>query len=271
MSPEAQIELAVFVVIRGRFIHDLRKIAMLPWIQLDAASIPGGGGELRLKQRGTEFSIMLGTNELMNSRLSGSEEALATLAWERIKDRQRPHVMIGGLGMGFTLRAALSVLPADARITVAELVPAVVDWARGPMAEVYKGSLDDPRVTVHLGDVAALIERSRAAFDAILLDVDNGPEGLTRESNDGLYDYAGLRAAKAALRPKGVLAVWSQGPDQGFTRRLSTIGFDVKEEHIRAGRKRGARHVIWLATNGPAAAKAASQPKANTRPPRPRG
>ncbi|NML72708.1 hypothetical protein HHL25_01085 [Rhizobium sp. S-51] len=244
---------------------------MLPWIQLDAASIPGGGGELRLKQRGTEFSIMLGTNELMNSRLSGSEEALATLSWERIKERQRPHVLIGGLGMGFTLRAALSVLPADARITVAELVPAVVDWARGPMAEVYKGSLDDPRVTVHVGDVAALIERSRAAFDAILLDVDNGPEGLTRESNDGLYDYAGLRAAKAALRPKGVLAVWSQGPDQGFTRRLSTIGFDVKEEHIRAGRKRGARHVIWLATNGPAAAKTTSQPKANTRPPRPRG
>ncbi|MHA7968213.1 spermidine synthase [Rhizobium sp. CAU 1783] len=244
---------------------------MLPWIQLDAASIPGGGGELRLKQRGTEFSIMLGTNELMNSRLSGSEEALATLAWERIKERQRPHVLIGGLGMGFTLRAALSVLPADARITVAELVPAVVAWARGPMAEVFRGSLDDPRVTVHVGDVATLIERSRATFDAILLDVDNGPEGLTRESNDGLYDYAGLRAAKAALRPKGVLAVWSQGPDQGFTRRLSTIGFDVKEEHIRAGRKRGARHVIWLATNGPAAAKAASQPKENTRPQKPRG
>ncbi len=229
---------------------------MLPWVQLDSASIPGGGGELRLKQRGTEFSIMLGTNELMNSRLSGSEEALATLAWERIAPRARPHVLIGGLGMGFTLRAALAVLPADAKVTVAELVPAVVDWARGPMADVFKGSLDDPRVAVHVGDVGALIERARGAFDAILLDVDNGPEGLTRESNDGLYDYAGLRTSKAALRPKGVLAVWSSGPDQSFTRRLTTIGFAVKEEHIRAGRKRGARHVIWLAntdkSTGPA-------------------
>ncbi|MFA7415190.1 MAG: MnmC family methyltransferase [Rhizobium sp.] len=223
---------------------------MLPWTQLDSAPIPGGGGELRLKQRGTEFSIMLGTNELMNSRLSGSEEALASLAWDRIAPRARPHILIGGLGMGFTLRAALAVLPEDAQVTVAELVPEVVAWARGPMAEVFKGSLDDPRVKVHVGDVATLIDRSRRSYDAILLDVDNGPEGLTRAANDSLYDYAGLRSAKAALRPKGVLAVWSSGPDQSFTRRLSATGFAVKEEHVRAGRKRGARHVIWLAVNG---------------------
>ncbi len=231
---------------------------MLPWTQLDSAPIPGGGGELRLKQRGTEFSIMLGTNELMNSRLSGSEEALATLSCERIRGRKRPHILIGGLGMGFTLRAALAVLPEDAQITVAELVPAVVAWARGPMAEVFKGSLDDPRVRIHQGDVGTLIGASRNTYDAILLDVDNGPEGLTRAANDGLYDYAGLRSAKAALRPSGVLAVWSSGPDQGFTRRLSTTGFTVKEEHIRAGRKRGARHVIWLAS--PDGGDGAAQP-----------
>ncbi|SSC66944.1 spermidine synthase [Ciceribacter selenitireducens] len=231
---------------------------MLPWIQLDSAPIPGGGGELRLKQRGTEFSIMLGTNELMNSRLSGSEEALATLAWERIAPSKRPHILIGGLGMGFTLRAALAVLPADAQVTVAELVPAVVAWARGPMAEVFKGSLDDPRVKVHVGDVASLIHTYRHSYDAILLDVDNGPQGLTRSANDGLYDYAGLRAAKGALRARGVLAVWSSGPNPGFTRRLGTLGFKVKEEHVRAGKKRGARHVIWLAS--PDGGDGAAQP-----------
>lgn len=221
---------------------------MLPWIQLDRADIPGGGGELRLKQRGQEFSIMLGTNELMNSRLSGSEEALATLAEERIRGRAAPAVLIGGLGMGFTLRAALAVLPADALVTVAELVPAVVAWARGPMAEVFKGCLDDPRVVVHTGDVGALIRASRQAFDAILLDVDNGPDGLTRASNDSLYDHAGLRASQEALRPGGVLGVWSSGPDAGFTRRLKETGFAAETVNVRANAKRGgARHVIWMA------------------------
>lgn len=221
---------------------------MLPWIQLDSAVIPGDGGELRLKQRGQEFSIMLGTNELMNSRLSGSEEALATLAEERIRDRVAPAVLIGGLGMGFTLRAALAVLPADARVTVAELVPAVIAWARGPMAEVFKGCLDDPRVHIHEGDVSALIRSSRSAFDAILLDVDNGPDGLTRASNDSLYDHTGLRASATALRPAGVLGVWSSGPDAGFTRRLKETGFEAESLNVRANAKRGgARHVIWMA------------------------
>ncbi|MBX4940433.1 spermidine synthase [Rhizobium binae] len=219
---------------------------MLPWIQLDSATIPGEGGELRLKQRGSEFSIMLGANELMNSRLSGSEEALATLSWERIKTHPKPRMLIGGLGMGFTLRAALAVLPDDADVTVAELVPAVVAWARGPMAEVFKGCLDDPRVGIHQGDVGEEIRAGKSAYDAILLDVDNGPDGLTRKSNDRLYDFAGLRAARDALRPGGVLAVWSSGPDPDFTRRLKDSGFAVDVVNSRAGRKRGARHVIWL-------------------------
>jgi len=221
---------------------------MLPWIQLDSAQIPGEAGELRLKQRGSEFSIMLGSNELMNSRLSGSEEALATLSYDKLKGRPRPSILIGGLGMGFTLRAALAVVPKDATIVVAELVPAVVSWARGPMAEVFKGCLDDPRVGIHQGDVSELIRSSRAKFDAILLDVDNGPDGLTRQSNDGLYDFAGLKAAREALRPGGVLAVWSSGPDASFTRRVRDSGFVVEAVNSRANGKRGgARHVIWLA------------------------
>jgi len=224
---------------------------MLPWIHLDTASIPGNGGELRLKQRGQEFSIMLGANELMNSRLSGSEEALATLAQDRIRERASPSLLIGGLGMGFTLRAALGVLPADARVTVAELVPAVVAWARGPMADVFKGCLDDPRVEIHEGDVAELIRSSKGRFDAILLDVDNGPDGLTRTSNDRLYDAGGLRASREALRPGGVLAVWSSGPDPRFTRRLKEAGYAAEVVNTRANGKRGgARHVIWLAVRG---------------------
>lgn len=221
---------------------------MLPWIQLDVAKVPGDSAELRLKQRGQEFSIMLGANELMNSRLSGSEEQLAVLAEERIRHQKKPVVLIGGLGMGFTLRAALAVMPPEAEIIVAELVPEVVAWARGPMAEVFKGSLDDPRVAIHVGDVGALIKGSKGRFDAILLDVDNGPDGLTRTSNDSLYDHAGLRAAQAALRPKGVLGVWSSGPDDRFTRRLKECGYTAEALSVRASTKRsGARHVIWMA------------------------
>ncbi|TCU33817.1 spermidine synthase [Rhizobium azibense] len=221
---------------------------MLPWIQLDSTIIPGDGGELRLKRRGSEFSIMLGSNELMNSRLSGSEEALATLSWDRIKDHTRPKILIGGLGMGFTLRAALAVLPADAEVVVAELVPAVVAWARGPMAEVFKGCLEDPRVVLHQGDVAEVICSVEAGFDAILLDVDNGPDGLTRTSNDRLYDLNGLRASREALCSGGVLAVWSSGPDPSFSRKLRDSGFLVDAVNTRAnGTRGGARHVIWLA------------------------
>jgi len=221
---------------------------MIPWTLVDTAQVPGGG-ELRLKQRGAEFSIMLGQNELMNSRLSGSEEALATIACERIRDRKAPRILIGGLGMGFTLRAALAALGPAARIVVAELVPAVVAWARRPMAEVFADSLTDPRVSIREADVGHLIRSEASAFDAILLDVDNGPEGLTRKANDALYDLKGLSAARAALRPGGVLAVWSSTQNPKFTWRLGKAGFAVEEVRARAnGSRGGARHVIWIAT-----------------------
>jgi spermidine synthase len=224
---------------------------VIPWVQLDSAKTPDGQQELRLKRRGSEFSIMLGTNELMNSRLSGSEQALAKLSCQRIADHRRPRMLIGGLGMGFTLRAALAELGNDASIVVAELVPTVVAWARGQMAEVFGGCLDDPRVTVEETDVGQLIRSGPAAWDAILLDVDNGPQGIVHKSNDALYSLQGLGVARTALKPGGVLAVWSQGPDGGFTRRLKQAGFAVEEINTRANGKRGARHVIWMATNGP--------------------
>ena len=222
---------------------------MIPWILLDSAPVPGGSSELRLLRRGAEFSIRLGRDELMNSRLSGSEEALATMACDRIRSRTAPRVLIGGLGMGSTLRAALAALGPDAGIAVAELVPAVVKWARGPMTEVFGDSLADPRVSIHEGDVGQLIRSGPSAFDAILLDVDNGPEGLTRDSNDVLYDLQGLGAARTALRPGGVLAVWAARPDLKFTQRLRKAGFDVDEVTVRANKARaGAKHVIWIAT-----------------------
>jgi spermidine synthase len=219
---------------------------MIPWVHLDSATTPDGQ-TVRLKQRGAEFSIMLGANELMNSRLSGSEEALARLSIAKIAGVPSPHVLIGGLGMGFTLRAALAELGPSAKVTVAELIPAVVTWARGPMDAVFGGCLDDPRVSIRETDVTAPIQAAKAVYDAILLDVDNGPEGLTVDTNDGLYDAAGLARIRAALRPGGVLAVWSSGPDAGFTRRLRQAGFAVEEVNVRAHGKRGARHVIWLA------------------------
>jgi spermidine synthase len=200
-------------------------------------------------RRGAEFSIMLGSNQLMNSRLSGSEEALATIACGRLEALERPHLLIGGLGMGFTLRAALAVLGTKARVVVAELMPAVLKWARGPMAEMFGSSLTDPRVSIREVDVADLIRSSRSTFDAILLDVDNGPEALAREANNVLYGVRGLRAAHTALRPGGVLSVWSSGPDLKFAKRLRDAGFEVDELKVRAtGTRGGARHVIWIAT-----------------------
>ncbi len=221
---------------------------MIPWILLDSAPVPGGSSELRLWRRGAEFSIRLGRDELMNSRLSGSEEALATIACERIRSKA-PQLLIGGLGMGFTLRAALSALGPDARVTIAELVPAVIRWARGPMAKVFGDSLADPRVRIHETDVGQLIRSGRSTSDAILLDVDNGPEGLTRDANHVLYDLQGLTAARTALRPGGVLAVWAAKPDLKFSQRLRQAGFDVDEIMVRANKARaGAKHTIWIAT-----------------------
>ena len=222
---------------------------MIPWQQIDSAPVPGADVELRLMRRGAEFSMMLGSNELMNSRLSGSEEALATLACRQIETVRAPHLLIGGLGMGFTLRAALAVLGPEARIVVAELLPAVIAWARGPLAELFGGSLTDPRADIRRADVVDVIRAHASAFDAILLDVDNGPEGLIRKANDALYDRKGLKAIRRALRPGGVLAVWSSGPNPAFSSRLRDAGFDVNEVAVRATAKRsGARHVIWFAT-----------------------
>jgi spermidine synthase len=238
---------------------------MIPWIQIDKTKVPGAEVELSLMRRGTEFSMKLGQNELMNSRLSGSEEALATLSCKRIEAVERPHILIGGLGMGFTLRAALAVLGADARIVVAELVPAVIAWARGPMAELFGDSLSDPRAQIREADVADVIASSPNAFDAVLLDVDNGPEGLIRRANDALYDARGLQAIRDALRPGGVLAVWSSGPNVAFTKRLRSADFEVNEVGVRATTKRsGAHHVIWFATKPKAAAKASNVTKPKT-------
>ena len=211
---------------------------------LGTAQVPGGE-ELRLFRHGRDFIIALGRNELMSTRMRGSEEALATMALERLT-APAPHLLVGGYGMGFTLRAALAA-HRQVRVTVAELVPEIVEWARGPMAELTARCLDDPRVSLTMADVADLIART-SGYDAILLDVDNGPDGLVREANDRLYSPAGLRAARAALLPGGVLAIWSAARDPAFTRRLSAAGFKVEEVEVRArANGKGPRHTIWFA------------------------
>ena len=220
---------------------------MKPLEWLATATAPDGE-ELRLMRRDGDFMIVLDRNELMNSRMSGSEEALATMTAERLGNRAAQRWLIGGYGMGFTLRAALGKLGPQAKVTVAELVPEIVAWARGPMAELTAGCLDDPRVTVVLEDVGDLIARARGTYDAILLDVDNGPDGLVRQANDRLYTPAGLAAAKAALSPGGVLAVWSAAKDAAFARRLPKAGFHVDEITVRArSNGKGAAHTIWFA------------------------
>jgi len=217
---------------------------------IGTASIPGKGSELRLLQRNDEFSIRItGTpGELMNTRLHGSEDALAELACRRIADRPQARVLVGGLGMGFTLAAALKALGADAEVVVAELVPGVVEWNRGPLGTAAGNPLADPRTRVSVGDVGELLRREPGGFDAIMLDVDNGPEGLTRRENDWLYSPEGLATAQQALRPDGVLAVWSAGQDPAFTERLRRVGLLVETVTVRAQRPgKGARHYIWLA------------------------
>lgn len=226
---------------------------MKSWIVLDTVAAPTGAERLQLLQRDTEFSIRVGTYELMNSRAHGSEEALAELACARIAHRPHARVLIGGLGMGFTLAAALRTLAADSEIAVAELIAAVVRWNRGPLAHLAGGPLTDARVQVREIDVAHVLREATDVYDAILLDVDNGPDGLTRKDNDWLYGLAGLSAARAALRPGGVLAVWSAAYDAAFTERLTQTGFDVEERRVRArGRRGGAHHLIWIAQPRPA-------------------
>lgn len=193
---------------------------------VDVAFVPDGS-RLRLIRCGEDFTILLDHYELMSTDLSSSEQALAGQACAQLAGRAGVQMLIGGYGMGFTLRAALAGLEADAEITVAEIVPKIVEWARGPMLAVTAGCLDDPRVVLVEDDVRMLIEASTGGYDCILLDVDNGPEGLTRRCNDWLYSAPGLAAARNALRPEGILAIWSATHDDRFAGRLARSGFSV--------------------------------------------
>lgn len=239
---------------------------MTPWVELGRAEIPGGG-ELRLIRRGEEFSIQLGRIELMNSRRSASEVALAEFACRKILSRPSPRLLIGGLGMGFTLRAALAELRPDAEILVAELLSAILDWARGPLAPIFGECLADPRVTLRQSDVAKEISAGPSAYDAILLDVDNGPQGLTIPANDALYGMEGLAEAHKALRPGGILAIWSASSDEKFLKRLRQSGFLVEEIRVRAHGTGGPRHLIWIAVREDRPDKAPPAPR-RFKPPR---
>jgi spermidine synthase len=222
---------------------------MIPRTRIGTALVPGTAIELQLYQSGELFSIKIpGRGDLMNSRMHGSERALAELACARLAHAQKPRLLIGGLGMGFTLAAALDAAGPTVEIVVAELVPEVVDWNRTLIGGPAGHPLADPRVSVYVGDVADLIREPGERFDAILMDVDNGPEALVRRENDWLYGDAGLQAARAALRPRGILAVWSASQDPAFSKRLARAGFDVSEHVVRPHRAgKGPRHVIWIA------------------------
>ena len=220
---------------------------MNPWVLLDKVEVPGDGGEMKLYQRAHEFSISVKNEELMNNRMHGSEDALARLACTHVADRKNPRVLVGGLGMGFTLGVALENLDDKAEVVVAELVPAVVKWNRTHLADLAGRPLEDPRVVVRESDVWLVITEKADNYDAIMLDVDNGPDGLTHKGNDRLYSRGGIAAVKKALRPGGILAVWSAEPDRSFTKRLHGAGFKVKEVSVRARTTKGRRHTIWLA------------------------
>jgi spermidine synthase len=219
------------------------------WQVLDRAYTPDGT-ELTLNRHPSELAILADGEILMSSRMHGSEDALATLGCYRAKALDAPRVLVGGLGMGFTLRAALDCLPSSASVIVAELVPAVVEWNRGVLGDLAGHPLDDRRVVVEHCDVAVTLRRGAGQFDAVLLDVDNGAISLTTASNDRLYDRHGVAAAKAALTPDGVLAVWSAGNERLFERRLRADGFRVERKSVRARQKLGGpRHTILIATN----------------------
>lgn len=220
-----------------------------PWRLIDRAQVPNQPEVMELVQRGEEFVLRVGGRELMSSRVHGSEDALADLACDKVGESPEARILIGGLGMGFTLAATLRRLGPEARVVVAEFVAAVVAWNQGVLGELAGFPLQDPRVRVHEGDVAELIRAEPSAWDAILLDVDNGPTGLTQSANDWLYSVQGLKTAFGALRPGGVLGVWSAGADAGFTRRMTCAGFDVVAEDVRSrGARGGRRHVVWIGT-----------------------
>ncbi|MDB4940691.1 MAG: spermidine synthase [Labilithrix sp.] len=219
---------------------------MIPWELLGEARTPDGN-VMTLTRRGSEYMIMADGKDLMSSRMKGSEEALATIGCERARKREAPVVLVGGLGMGFTLRATLDTLPEDATVIVAELMPVVIEWNRGPLGPLARHPLADKRVRVEQADVADLLRRSPGAFDAILLDVDNGPAAFTQVANANLYDNRGVMMCKAALRPRGVLAVWSAWDDRRFEHRLAHHGFDIETQRVRARlEKGGPKHVIFI-------------------------
>ncbi len=221
---------------------------MIPWELLDSTQVPGSKGVLSLHRHGRDFSIRVDDQELMNSRAHGSEEELAKLTCERVDGRKEPRILIGGLGMGFTLAAALKHLGTKARIEVAELVPSVIEWNKGPLGELTGHPILDSRVTIHEADVARIMKTKRRTYDAILLDVDNGPTGMTRKGNNWLYSHSGLNAAFSSLQSEGILAIWSATPDRTFKKRLNQSGFEVDEVRARArGRHGGAWHTIWIA------------------------
>ncbi len=222
---------------------------MIPWKQLGSALTPEDGNPVGLFCRGSEFSIRVSGQELMNSRMSGSEKQLARLACEALGPNLKPRVLIGGLGMGFTLAAALEALPQSAGVVVAELLPELVLWNRDHLAHLAGSPLDDDRVAVEVGDVVKLLVRPARTFDAVILDVDNGPGALTQEGNAWIYTTQGLRAIRKCLAPKGVLGVWSAIDSPPFTRRLKECGFYPEVHRVRARETgKGARHTLWIAT-----------------------
>lgn len=229
---------------------------MKPWELLAEARTPDGT-LMSLTRRDTEIVIMAGGKILMSSRMHGSEEAMAQMALKRLVLRSLGEgglpslagvcVLVGGLGLGYTLRATLDLLPADATVVVSELIPAIVEWHRGPLAGLADKPVADPRVQVEVKDVIATLRSSPARFDAILLDIDNGPEAFTESSNAGLYNDRGIATVRAALKPGGVLAVWSAWEDRRFEQRLKYAGFKVEVERVRARLKKGGpRHTIFL-------------------------
>ena len=223
---------------------------MIPWTLLGTAEIPNNGGELRLTQRDNEFSIHLKgvRGELMNSRVRSSEQALADLGCAPIKKLENAKVLVGGLGMGFTLEAALKATTASSQVIVAELVPEVVEWNKGPLGECANMPLNNPRTKVHVGDVAVLFKARKPTYHAVLLDVDNGPEGFTHADNDSLYSIKSLRAIRDTLHPSGVLAIWSAWDDPKFSNQLKKAGYKVRTEMVRAHKGKGSRHTIYLGT-----------------------
>ena len=222
---------------------------MIPWEEIERAEVPDGEEEVILRKRGTEFSIRVAATELMNSRSHGSEDALAELTCSRISRKRGRKILIGGLGMGYTLAAALQHSGDDSLITVAELIPAVIRWNREHLGHLAGNPLADGRVFVRQEDVAETIAREKSIWDAIILDVDNGPDGLTRKVNDRLYGLSGLQNAFLALRTGGVLSIWSSGTDEQFTSRLKQCRFQTEIVTVRARKPgKGARHTIWLAT-----------------------